>query len=376
MTIAIVSPTENLSSWLEAAAQRLPDKIALAVGDDTITYAGLEHRSRTIARRLLQDGIRPGDRIGVHWANSVECALLLFACFQAGIVALPINTRFKAAEIAYVMQHAGAVAWFSQPDLAGIARNAAGELDRPLAIRTALPEPLMDADLPGAAAGSLAVIMYTSGTTARPKGVTHTHASLLAGARAMASFGIDENQTVFCATSMMHVSGLVCTLLGIIQAGATAVMMPAFDPAGALDLLEKYRCSWALALPSMLQFMLDEQEQRPRNLDSLAVGISGGDSVPLQLQERFLRLFPGAAMLELYAFTECCPVASNTPHRPIGQARFADPLLVSPCACRTRRAAKLTMARSANLPPKVRAISAAIGMTTPPPRPRSMTAGL
>src|SRR4249920_3201463 len=69
MTIAIVSRTENLSGWLKAAAQRLPDKIALAVGDDTITYAGLEHRSRAIARRLLQDGIRPGDRIGVHWAN-------------------------------------------------------------------------------------------------------------------------------------------------------------------------------------------------------------------------------------------------------------------------------------------------------------------
>jgi long-chain acyl-CoA synthetase len=313
MTIAIVSPPENLSSWLKATAQRLPDKIALAIGDDTITYAGLEDRSRARARRLLQEGIRPGDRVGVHWANSVECALLLFACFQAGIVALPINIRLKAPEIAYIMRHAGAVAWFSQPELADIARAAAIELDRPLALRTALPEPLKDGDLPAAAGGSLAVIMYTSGTTARPKGVTHTHASLLAGAQAMASFGIDESQVMLCTTSMMHASGLVCTLLGAIHAGATAVLMPAFEPAGALDGIEKYRCTWVLALPAMMRFMLDEQEKRPRDLNSLRVGISGGDSVPLKLQERFLKLFPQAAIRELYGITEIAPVACGTP---------------------------------------------------------------
>jgi long-chain acyl-CoA synthetase len=312
MTIASISPPENLGRWLEAAARRMPDKIALAVGDDTITYAQLEDRSRALARRLLQEGIQPGDRVGVHWANSVECALLLFACFQAGIIALPINTRFKAAEIAYVMRHAGAVAWFSQPELAETARAAACELDKPPAIRSILPEPLRDGALPAAATCSPAVIMYTSGTTARPKGVIHTHGSLLAGARAMASFGLDESQVMLGTTSMMHASGLVCTLLGTMQAGATAVMMPAFDAAGALDLIQKYRCSWALALPAMMQFILDEQERRPRNMDSLRVGISGGDSVPLNLQERFQRLFPQAGTRELYGITEVVPVSCGT----------------------------------------------------------------
>jgi long-chain acyl-CoA synthetase len=111
----------------------------------------------------------------------------------------------------------------------------------------------------------------------------------------------------------MHASGLICTLLGAIDSGATAVMMPAFDPAGALDLIERYGCTTICALPTMLQFILDEQDRHPRNIASLRTGLSGGDSVPLQLQERFLLLFPGAAMLELYAFTECCPVTSNTP---------------------------------------------------------------
>jgi len=312
MTIASLSHAENLSFWLEAVALRLPDKPALIVGEGTITYAQLEGRSRALALRLLEEGIRPGDRVGVHWANSVDCALLLFACLRAGIIALPINTRFKPAEIAYVMQHAGAVAWFSQPELADIARAAASELDHPLAIRSTLPEPLADGALPSLAAGSPAVIMYTSGTTARPKGVIHSHVSLLASARSMACMGFEESQVMLGTTSMMHASGLICTLLATIDAGGTAVMMPAFDAARALDLIQKYRCTMFAALPAMLQFILDEQEQRPRNVSTIRTGISGGDAVPLKLQERFLRLFPQANILELYAITEACPVASGT----------------------------------------------------------------
>jgi long-chain acyl-CoA synthetase len=114
-------------------------------------------------------------------------------------------------------------------------------------------------------------------------------------------------------TSMMHASGLICTLLGAIDAGATAVMMPAFDAAGALALMEEYRCTMVAALPAMMQFILDEQEQRPRDGSSIRIGISGGDAVPLKLQERFLSLFPQASMQELYATTEACPVACGTP---------------------------------------------------------------
>lgn len=312
VTIATTSAPECLGSWLQGSALRFADKIALVVGDQAITYAALEGRSRAIACRLRQEGIQPGDRIGVHWANSVECALMLFACFQAGIIALPINIRFKAPEIAYVMRHAGPVAWFSQAGLADIAQAAAAELDHPLAIRTVLPEPLADGDLLPPAADSPAVIMYTSGTTARPKGVIHTHASLLASARSMAPVGYDESQVTLGTTSMMHGSGLICTLLGAMDAGATSIMMPAFDPAAALDLIEKHGCTMAIALPAMLQFMLDEQERRPRNAGSLRVGISGGDAVPLKLQERFQHLFPEAAIRELYAITEVCPVASGT----------------------------------------------------------------
>jgi long-chain acyl-CoA synthetase len=298
-----------LGGLIRAAAERQPDKIALMAGDDTLTFAELEQRSRALACRLLQEGLRPGDRVGVHWGNSIECTLLLLGCFQAGVIALPVNIRFKAAEIAYIMQHAGAAAWFSQPELADAARAAATDLGRPLPIRSSLPEGPASGDLPPCAAGSLAVVMYTSGTTARPKGVVHTHGSLLANARAMALLGVDESHVVLGITSLMHISGMICTLLGSIEAGATVVLAPAFDPALVLDLIETRRCTWMTVLPAMMQLILDEQERIPRDVRSLQVAICGGDSVPLKLQERFRRLFPGAGIRELYGATEVAPAA-------------------------------------------------------------------
>lgn len=302
-------PPQTLGGLLQAGALSHPDKVALIVADETATYAELERRSRELASRLLHEGLRPGDRVGVHWGNSTDCVLLLLACFQAGLIALPVNIRFKAPEIAYVMRHAGAAAWFSQPELAETARTAAAELDRPLAIRTVLPDGSAEGFLAACAPDSPAVVMYTSGTTARPKGVIHTHASLLAAARAMAGLGIGDDDIVMGTTSLMHISGMICTLLGPIQAGATSVPIAAFEPAGVLDLIEQHRCTWATALPAMMQFVLEEQEQNPRDVASLRVAISGGDTVPLKLQERFRSLFPGADIREIYGATEVLPAA-------------------------------------------------------------------
>jgi long-chain acyl-CoA synthetase len=315
----------TLSRQLQAAATRWPDKVALIAGDETITFADLEHRSRALAQRLVKEGVRPGDRVGVHWGNSIECVLLMLGCFQAGVIALPVNTRFKAAEIAYIMQHAGAAAWFSQPELAETAETAAAHLGRPLAVRSALPANRTVGDLPACAPDSPAVIMYTSGTTARPKGVVHTHASLLAQARIMPALGVGADDVVLGITSLMHISGMICTLLGSIQAGAAMVLAPVFDPAGVLDLIEKHRCTWTLALPAMLQFILDEQERTPREVSCLRVVLSGGDSVPSQLRERCQRLFPQADIREVYGLTEIAPVGGGTADvRPGSLGRPAD----------------------------------------------------
>src|SRR5438477_6042221 len=116
----------NLGSMLHSAAIRNPQKAALIDGSNhqVVSYEQLERSTTLLAHRLLREGCQPGDRIAIHWANSIEVVTLFFACFKAGFIAVPVNVRMKAPEIAYVLAHSKAVMCFSQPELAPLAREA------------------------------------------------------------------------------------------------------------------------------------------------------------------------------------------------------------------------------------------------------------
>src|SRR3954468_13712017 len=114
----------NLNQLLQHTAGRLAGKPAIIFGDECVTYAALDRAARGLARTLLNEGLRPGDRVAVHSANSVDAIKIMLACFHAGLIAVPVNVRFKAPEVAYVLEHAQAVLCFSQQALAPIAAAA------------------------------------------------------------------------------------------------------------------------------------------------------------------------------------------------------------------------------------------------------------
>jgi long-chain acyl-CoA synthetase len=304
--------TMSLGRLFHETAQRQLHKTAIICRDQSLTYQQLDDTARALARRLLSDGLRLGDRVGVHWANSVECVQLLLACFHAGLIALPINLRLKTPEVAYIMEHSGATVWFSQPELAPIAVAAAAGLAQGPPIHTELPPGLPGPDLPDIDPSMVAAVMYTSGTTARPKGVTHTHASLLAAVPLMHHTGLHGDHTVLIMVSVMHASGLICLSIPTLTQGGTCVLLPRFDAAEALDTIERRRCSYIGGLPAMMQFVVEEQSQRLRDVRSVEVAIAGGDTVPLKLQERFQLLF-GVPLREIYGMTESVPVTCNVP---------------------------------------------------------------
>jgi long-chain acyl-CoA synthetase len=164
--------------------------------------------------------------------------------------------------------------------------------------------------LPEADPAQPAVILYTSGTTARPKGVTHTHRTLFETTRLLTPDPIRPDDTLLAITQLMHASGLNCVLLPALHLGATAVLLRTFDPGVALDLIQRFRCTFTLALPAMLQSVVEEQARRPRDLSSLRTVVAGGDTVPVALQQRFLGLV-GVAVLEGYGMTESVPITLN-----------------------------------------------------------------
>ena len=232
---------------------------------------------------------------------------LFFALFKAGLIAVAINVRLKSPEIRYVLNHSQARMCFSEPALAPLAEQAGTgccivtqlpALETAKSPRSALP--LIDPDQP-------AVLLYTSGTTANPKGVTHTHRSLFHTAVIMARDVIEPDDVGVAITQLMHVAALNCVLLPGLYVGASVVLLGAFEPAAVLDTIQRFHCTYTFCLPALLHFVTEEQARVPRNVSSLRTMIAGGDTVPVALQQKFQELF-GIQIREIYGMTETLPI--------------------------------------------------------------------
>jgi long-chain acyl-CoA synthetase len=308
----------NMGNLLSASAERNPRKIAIIFENESISYEQLDHSTTLLAQWLLREGCNPGDRIAVYWPNSIETVKLFFACFKAGMIAVPVNVRMKSPEIAYVLEHSKASKCFVHPDLLATAMSAvAEETSRARAelrsIHTAVG--VLDGERPAVALPEVneydpALILYTSGTTAQPKGVTHTHRTLLECVKLTCSAAPDSLQTVLVMTQMAFISAICLNVLPTIVTGGTCVLVPVFDAPLVLDLIERFQCSWAFGLPSMVQLLLEEQARKPREVRSLRTFVAGGDYVPVSTQERFQALF-GIPVREAYGMTETGPSVCN-----------------------------------------------------------------
>jgi long-chain acyl-CoA synthetase len=297
----------DLGSVLRHSAARSPRKAAVICDDQIVSYEALDRSTDTLARWLLREGLETGDRVAIHWRNSVEVVNLYFACFKTGLIAVPVNNRLKAPEIAYILGHSKAKLCFSQPELAPLCEEVRADCPDLQRIYTALPSPETaeseSVALPEVTPDRVAAILYTSGTTARPKGVMHTHVSLIGATELMSSLGVDETHILLAATQIVHIAALSCVLLPGISRGATVVLLPAFDPAEFLDLIERWRCTYLLILPAMLRFVVEEQGRSARDVSSVRLCLAGGDTVPVTLQERFRTLF-GVPVREIFGMTE------------------------------------------------------------------------
>jgi acyl-CoA synthetase (AMP-forming)/AMP-acid ligase II len=180
----------TLGDLLHSKALEHPEDIALFTGDTEFSYRELDSASTNLAGWLVHEGLRPGDRMAIHWHNSFEAAVLYFAAFKASLIAVPVNLRSKAPEIAHVFENSGAALCFSAPALAPLAEAAARSCPSMGTVLNVLPGEVRDVALPAVDPDRVAVIMYTSGTTARPKGAVF--ASRLSGILQVRQGGTDR----------------------------------------------------------------------------------------------------------------------------------------------------------------------------------------
>jgi long-chain acyl-CoA synthetase len=320
----------NLGRMLRQSAERTPQKPAVICDNWVVSYEALDRSTNVLAGWLLREGMRPGDRVALHWCNSVELVNLYFASFKAGLIAVPINNRLKAPEIAHILRHSKAKLCFSQPELSSLCDEVYADCPDLQRIYTTVPRlegtESSDIALPEITPDLVAAILYTSGTTALPKGVMHTHASLIAAGGLMSSLGLDETHALLAVTQLVHMAALTGVLLPGIANGGTVVLLPAFDAGQFLDLIERWRCSYFFILPAMLRFVVDEQGRSPRDVSAVRLCLAGGDTVPVTLQEDFYSLF-GVRVRELFGLTEAAAVTSIREGEPragsLGPALYA-----------------------------------------------------
>src|ERR1700760_308912 len=129
----------NLGGMLRHSAQRSPHKPAAICGDEIVSYEKLDRATDALALSLLGEGLEAGDRVAIHWCNSLEVVTLFFACFKAGLIVVPLNNRLKAPEIAYILGHSKAKLCFSQPELAPLCEEVRNQCPDLHGIYSALP---------------------------------------------------------------------------------------------------------------------------------------------------------------------------------------------------------------------------------------------
>jgi acyl-CoA synthetase (AMP-forming)/AMP-acid ligase II len=319
-TVPMDSADVNWCNVLAHHAERTPDKVLTLFEGETTTYAEMARRVGALAGGLAGRGVGPGDVVAILSYNCPEFLEALFAANHLGAIAMPINWRLAAPEVRYILEHSGARALICDVDLLPLADEAAADLDHaPVRISigpvdtpgwTSLTDLRREAggeQQPAAVAAGDDVhrLMYTSGTTGRPKGVMLTHANLAWKNLAhIVEFGFTSADLGLACGPLYHVGALDMTTTSLIAAGATTIVHRAFDAAAVVDEVERSRVTAVWLAPAMVNAIMSLPEIERRDLSSIRVVINGGEKMPIPLIERIQRVFPSAWFADAYGMTE------------------------------------------------------------------------
>jgi len=307
----------NLSLNLSESAAMYPDHPAIRLDDDVLSYTALDDAASRVATLLQEYGVQPGDRVGLMLPNVPEFAMIFYGILRAGAVAVPMNPLLKRREVEYYLSDSGArvlLAWHEVADEAEAGAKAAGSEALPVAPQEFLElvaerRPL--ANPASRVADDTAVILYTSGTTGRPKGAELTHAGLntnqAVSARTLLLLGPDD--VVMGCLPLFHVFGLTCGLNAAIANGSTLTLIPRFAPAKALEVIQRDSVTVFEGVPTMYAAMLGVPDRSEYDVSTLRTCVSGGAALPVEVLHGFEEAF-GCIILEGYGLSETSPVAS------------------------------------------------------------------
>ncbi|MDQ1713992.1 MAG: long-chain acyl-CoA synthetase [Frankiaceae bacterium] len=303
--------TLSIAAILAESAVRHADRAAVVLGEQRVTYADLWRDARRHAAALRDEhGVRPGDKVAVLIPNVPDFPRTYYGILALGAVVVPVHALLKAEEIAYVLRDSGARLLVCHDalagegakgaELAGVAFVAPGALAGDAEVDTYVPrDPADDA-----------VILYTSGTTGKPKGAVLSHLNVVMNVTVTASdvISLTSDDVILGCLPLFHSFGQTCAMNAGFRAGATLVLMPRFDGAAALDAIEAYGVTVFEGVPTMYIALLDAARTDPRR-PALRIAVSGGASLPMAVMDRWRETF-GSEIYEGYGLSETSPVAT------------------------------------------------------------------
>lgn len=308
----------TIGRWVRDRGVVTPERVAIdfrAPGGaaSRVTYAELDGRSEALAAALLRAGLSRGDRVATLTGNRPEHVEVLFACAKAGLILLPLNVRLAPPEIAYQLDDAQPAALLVPPEHAEAAQAALG-LASAAPRRLALTRSALD-EL-GAAAGDARsvpvgdadplMLVYTSGTTGKPKGALLTHANVFWTNLSFDRIAdVTTSDVVLQVLPQFHVGGWNCQPLLAWWKGARVVLEPSFDPGRALEAIEREGVTTMMGVPATYLFMAQHERFEAADLSGLRMAVVGGAPMPEPLLETWTRR--GVTLVQGYGLTEAAP---------------------------------------------------------------------
>jgi HIP---CoA ligase len=329
----------SIPALLADTAARNGDRPAIIDGDSTLSYAELLEQSRDFAAALVADGLEPGDRVSIWMFNSARWVVAVLGILQAGGVLVPINTRFKGAEAGEILSRSGARALVTVTDFLDtdyVAMLAASGGDLPELTRIvvafgpvpetatgweefvagATPEARAEVERRWPALGpeDPSDILFTSGTTGRPKGVVMTHGRTLCVATDWVRMtGLTAGDRYLMINPYFHMFGLKAGILASVAAGATMLPEPVFDVGRVLSRVEAERIAVLPGPPTLYQAILDHPDRDARDLSTLRVAVTGSADIPVALIQRVQQELPFQVVVSGYGLTEAGTATGTGP---------------------------------------------------------------
>lgn len=313
-----MTPDVGLGNWLFQRALRTPERTALTFEGESWTYARLQDRIDRLANGLRDQGVRVGDRVAFLGFNQPAFLETLFAAARLGAIFVPLNFRLSAAELRYIINDAGACVLIADTPHQPVIDPIRAELSCRLflsADRAAEGWPSIQALIAGQTLISMvapvveddtAIIMYTSGTTGRPKGAMLTHGNLWwNNVNVLHAYDVHQDEVSLLVAPLFHIGGLNVNSLIIWQKGGHIVLHRSFDPGRCLEDIARYRVTTMFGVPAMLLFMSQHPDFATADLSSMESFVCGGAPVP----EPLLRLYAerGVPINQGYGLTETAP---------------------------------------------------------------------